>query len=107
MTMTASKTYSDTSALLDGMPLDNLHGALRQAEQQITQLDSSNIEQFLVQMDKIAQLLTSHLDHGSNNHGSNNQDSRLQASPSREEERWQSLLQFITTNPQLVTRAAA
>ncbi len=72
--------------------LHELRDALEQAERQIVRLDRTNIQQFLMQLDKIEQMWSEFSD-----------PNALRA----EEGRWQSLLKRMTTNPQLLTSAAA
>jgi cytochrome c-type biogenesis protein CcmH/NrfG len=72
--------------------LHELRSALDHAERQVGRLDGTNIQEFLVQLDNIEQMWTEYDD---------------PSTVSAEAARWQSLVQRITTNPQLLTRAAA
>jgi tetratricopeptide (TPR) repeat protein len=85
--MTISNIQPQSTASLHG-----LRDALEQAERQIVRLDRTNIQGFLVQLDRIEQMWTEYDD-----------PSAMRA----EEARWQSLLKRITTSPQLLTAAIA
>jgi tetratricopeptide (TPR) repeat protein len=71
--------------------LHELRSALDQAERQVGRLDGTNIQEFLVQLDSIEQMWTEYDD---------------PTSVPAESTRWQSLIQRITTNPQLLTSPA-